>query len=128
MHEKSDIYSLGIVILELITGRPVVIGTEDKRHILQWANFLLATGDIRSIVDPKLKGMYEINSAWKALEVAIACASPTSYRRPNMAHVLAELTECLVAEKARTEGLEDAGSKDLLEVNPGDLIVELGPR
>ncbi|XP_027154979.1 probable LRR receptor-like serine/threonine-protein kinase At2g28960 [Coffea eugenioides] len=128
LHEKSDIYSLGIVILELITGRPVIIGTEDKRHILQWANFLLATGDIGSIVDPKLKGMYEINSAWKALEVAMACASPTSYRRPNMAHVLAELTECLAAEKARTEGLEDTGSQDLLEVNPGVLDVELGPR
>ncbi|CDP05358.1 unnamed protein product [Coffea canephora] len=128
LHEKSDIYSLGIVILELITGRPVIIGTEDKRHILQWANFLLATGDIGSIVDPKLKGMYEINSAWKALEVAMACASPTSYRRPNMAHVLAQLTECLAAEKARTEGLEDTGSQDLLEVNLGVLGVELGPR
>lgn len=127
LHEKSDIYSLGIVILELITGRPVITGTEDKRHIMQWANFLLATGDIGSMVDPRLKGSYEINSAWKALELAMACASPTSYRRPNMGHVLAELAECLVAEKARTQGpVQD--TKDLLEVNQGSLDIELGPR
>ncbi|KAL3521399.1 hypothetical protein ACH5RR_019548 [Cinchona calisaya] len=128
LHEKSDIYSLGIVILELITGRPVIMGIEEKRHITQWANFLLATGDIGSIVDPKLKGMYDTNSVWKALEVAMACASRTSYRRPNMAHVLAELAECLVAEKARLGGQGDPDSRNLLEVNLEVLDIELGPR
>ncbi|KAL3521398.1 hypothetical protein ACH5RR_019547 [Cinchona calisaya] len=128
LHEKSDVYGFGIVILELITGRPVIMGNEEKRHILQWANFLLATGDIGSIVDPKLKGMYDTNSVWKALELAMACAAPTSYRRPNMAHVLAEIAECLLAEKARSEGQEETDSRDLLEVHPEVLDIELGPR
>ncbi|CAI9092001.1 OLC1v1027130C1 [Oldenlandia corymbosa var. corymbosa] len=127
LNEKSDAYSFGIVLLELITGRPAISGTDEKRHIMQWVSHFVAAGDIAGIVDPKLKGIYDTNSAWKALEVALACASPTSLKRPTMADVITELKECLVAQKLNIES-ETTDESALLEVNPEILESEVGPR
>lgn len=132
MNEKSDTYSLGIVILELITGRPVISQNEDKRHIIQWVSFLVATGDIKSIVDPKLNEYeFNINSVWKALEIALSCASPVSFRRPTMAQVLTELHECFEAEKSRIEeeGLPTIRNSEAFPVaNSEFLSMTLDPR
>jgi hypothetical protein len=42
---------------------------------------MLAKGDIKNIVDPRLCENFNINSAWKAVEIAMACVSPTSAKR-----------------------------------------------
>ncbi|OMO66426.1 hypothetical protein COLO4_30554 [Corchorus olitorius] len=103
--EKSDVYSFGVVLLEIITNRPVIARTVDEpTHISSWVGSKLANGDIDSIVDSRLKGEYEINSVWKAIEVAMACLSPASSRRPTMNYVVTELSECLLAEIKRTRG------------------------
>ncbi|GLT72851.1 hypothetical protein SLA2020_447500 [Shorea laevis] len=34
--EKSDVYSFGIVLLEIITSRPVIARTNERTHISQW--------------------------------------------------------------------------------------------
>ena len=62
-----------------------------------------------NIVDSRLQGDFDINSAWKALETAISCIPPTSIQRPNMSQVLVELKECLETEIAhgRTSKLEE---------------------
>ncbi|CAI9092003.1 OLC1v1027137C6 [Oldenlandia corymbosa var. corymbosa] len=127
LHEKSDVYSLGVVMLEVITGRPAIVGMVEKRNIVQWVTYLVATGDIASIVDPKLKRMYDVNSAWKALEVAMACTSYSSAKRPTMAQVITELKDCLDAQKVCSEG-QDTHQSFLLEVNPQILEIEIGPR
>ncbi|XP_019154817.1 PREDICTED: putative leucine-rich repeat receptor-like protein kinase At2g19210 isoform X2 [Ipomoea nil] len=119
--EKSDVFSFGIVILELISGRPTVIMNDKKPHIIQWVNFFVETGDIRKIIDPKLKGEFEVDCVWKALELAMACASPTSNRRPNMDYVVTKLKECLSAEKAR----KDEGNDD--QVFYSEQVLELMP-
>ncbi|KAL4291915.1 hypothetical protein GQ457_14G006630 [Hibiscus cannabinus] len=77
--EKSDVYSFGVVLLEIITGQPPIMRTEDESglHIRQWANSKLVEGDIQNIVDNRLQGDFDVNSAWKALEIAMACLSPT---------------------------------------------------
>nr|GMD55575.1 putative leucine-rich repeat receptor-like protein kinase At2g19210 [Ipomoea batatas] len=129
--EKSDVYSFGIVILELISGRPSIVMNDVKPHIIQWANFFLETGDIRKIIDPRLKEEFEVNCVWKALELAMACTSPISIKRPNMGYVVTELKECLTAEKARREGNEEAFySEEVLEVMPiaRDNNSIIGPR
>lgn len=97
-------YSFGVVLLEIITSRPVIANTEEHKHISQWVGFMLAQGDIKHIVDPRLHGDLEVTSAWKAVEIAMACVSHSSSRRPNMNRVVMELKECLAMETARTKG------------------------
>ncbi|KAK0596635.1 hypothetical protein LWI29_017586 [Acer saccharum] len=122
--EKSDVYSFGVVLLELITGKPIILKSLDNSnsHISQWVSFNLAKGDIRSTVDPRMKGDFNINSVWKAVEIAMACVSQTSSRRPTMNHVVMELNECLATETARRKEnaneFETGDSVEMMTVNP----------
>ncbi|GMN37093.1 hypothetical protein TIFTF001_006534 [Ficus carica] len=100
--EKSDVFSFGVVLLEIITGRPAVSRTHDERiHIIQWVNSMLANGDIKSIAGPSLNGDFETNSVWKAVELAMACVSQSSAKRPNMSQVVTELKNCFEVEIGR---------------------------
>jgi hypothetical protein len=69
---------------------------------------VLAKGDIEGTVDPRLHGNFNIKSAWKAVEIALDCLSPTSTKRPTMTQVVDILNECLSLELARRkEGHKD---------------------
>ncbi|TXG46509.1 hypothetical protein EZV62_027989 [Acer yangbiense] len=94
-----------------------ILGMEIKRDrvkdktvadILSWEKRLqIATeaaqeGDIKNVVDPRLQGDFDMNSAWRAVEVAMACVSQTSAKRPTMNQVVIDLNESLAIEIART--------------------------
>ncbi|KAF7847462.1 hypothetical protein BT93_L2944 [Corymbia citriodora subsp. variegata] len=99
LRQKSDIYSFGIVLLELITGQPAIIGSsEDSRHILHWVTPLVERGDIQSIVDPRLNDQFNIGSARKAVDIAMSCVPTKVVQRANVNRVLSELKECLTVE------------------------------
>nr|KYP54116.1 Receptor-like protein kinase At3g21340 family [Cajanus cajan] len=95
-NKKSDIYSFGIILFELITGQHALSRTPEKNvHILEWVIPMVETGDVHNIVDPRLKEEFNINSAWKAVEIALSCISPATAERPDISQILAELKECL---------------------------------
>ncbi|KAL0709971.1 hypothetical protein Bca4012_016949 [Brassica carinata] len=98
--EKSDVYSFGIVLLEMITNQPVINQTSNNSHITQWVGFKLNRGDIAEIMDPNLHKDYDFNSAWRALELAMLCANPSSSKRPSMSQVIHEIKECIVCAKS----------------------------
>ncbi|KAF8015003.1 hypothetical protein BT93_H0711 [Corymbia citriodora subsp. variegata] len=98
LNKKSDVYSFGIVLFELITGRPAIMRSRDgsaSMHILEWLSPIVERGDIQSIMDPRLQGEFDINSAWKAVEIAMSCTRPMAIQRPDINHALAELKESL---------------------------------
>ncbi|XVE52000.1 hypothetical protein DITRI_Ditri02bG0085200 [Diplodiscus trichospermus] len=127
--EKSDVYSFGVVLLEIITNRPVITRTIDEpTHISNWVGSMLSNGDIENIVDSRLKGEFEINSVWKAIEVAMACLSPASSKRPTMNYVVMELSECLLAEIKRTRGVVDEDESEsfsMVSLNFGSEITPI---
>ncbi|KAL1210939.1 putative LRR receptor-like protein kinase [Cardamine amara subsp. amara] len=112
LSEKSDVYSFGIVLLEIVTNQPVIDKNRERPHINEWVAFMLTSGDIRSIVDPKLMEDYDKNCVWKVVELALACVNPSSNRRPTMPHVVMELNECLALEIQRKQGSQDTYTKD----------------
>lgn len=89
--------------MRIITGKPTNVSTEDTQtHVSGWVSQLISiSGDVKSIVDRRLEGEYDINSAWMAIELALSCVSPTSATRPNMSQVVADLKQCLEMEIAR---------------------------
>ncbi|XP_031268923.1 LRR receptor-like serine/threonine-protein kinase IOS1 [Pistacia vera] len=125
--EKSDIYSFGVVLLEIITSKPVIEKALERTHISLWVGSMLAKADIRNIVDTRLQGDLDINSGWKAVEIAMACVSPTSTKRPTMNQVVTELNECLAIEIAHKKVGNDTESKDSIELTNSDFHTELSP-
>ncbi|KAF3962683.1 hypothetical protein CMV_012834 [Castanea mollissima] len=125
--EKSDVYSFGVVLLEIITNRPVIERSKERTHISQWVSSMLAKGDIKNIVDPKLDGNYNVNSVWKAVEIAMLCLSPTSSKRPTMDQVVAELKECVETELAQRKDRHEDESKDSFDMININVTTALNP-
>jgi hypothetical protein len=113
--------------LEMITGRPAIERSTERTHISQWVSFMLAEGDIKNIVDPRLRENFNINSAWKAVEIAMACVSPTSAKRPTMSEAVVELKECLATKLTRTKEVQEGESTDSIEIINMNLTTELNP-
>nr|POF00243.1 putative lrr receptor-like serine/threonine-protein kinase [Quercus suber] len=124
--EKSDVYGFGVVLLEIITSRPAIERSYENTHISQWVRMMLDRGDIQNIVDPRLGGDFNVNSAWKAVEIAMACVSTTSSNRPPMSEVVVRLKECLTSEIIKRENFEGESnySVDIVNMN---MIKESNP-
>ncbi|KAL5231450.1 hypothetical protein ABZP36_030226 [Zizania latifolia] len=95
---KSDVYSFGVVLLELVTGKPAVLHGLENSSIIQWVQQRLARGDIEGVVDARMHGDHDINSVWKAVDIALKCTMQASVQRPAMTDVVALLQECLELE------------------------------
>ncbi|XP_057734950.1 probable LRR receptor-like serine/threonine-protein kinase At1g05700 isoform X2 [Arachis stenosperma] len=112
--EKSDVYSFGVVLLRIITGQAVIMVREDMiHHISQRVNSMVAEGDITKIVDSRLQGDFDSNSAWRVVEIAMASVSAISVERPYMSDIVKELKECLAAELARKHNSCELQNEDL---------------
>ncbi|MQM03796.1 hypothetical protein Taro_036596 [Colocasia esculenta] len=109
LNEKSDVYSFGIVLLEIVTGRPVFSRWPERTHITQWVQSRLESGGINIVVDTRLCGDYDINSAHKMLEIAMACTSASSIRRMTMSSVMIKLKECLEIDVTGESITDDSG-------------------
>ncbi|KAL1806073.1 hypothetical protein ACET3Z_029141 [Daucus carota] len=98
--EKSDVYSFGIVLLEIITGRPAIGIDEEREHIVQWVRSRVEEGNIKVVVDSRIRENVDVNSVWKAVEIAMSCVSIASDNRPPMNFVVTHLKESLSTELA----------------------------
>ncbi|KAL9309383.1 putative transferase, protein kinase RLK-Pelle-LRR-I-1 family [Arabidopsis thaliana] len=127
LSEKSDVYSFGVVLLEIVTNQPVIDKTRERPHINEWVALMLTKGDIKSIVDPKLMEDYDTNGAWKIVELALSCVNPSSNRRPTMAHVVTELSECVAFENARRQGSEEMYTRGSTDFSHTSSASEFAP-
>ncbi|XP_042465203.1 probable LRR receptor-like serine/threonine-protein kinase At1g05700 isoform X3 [Zingiber officinale] len=100
LNEKSDVYSYGVVLLELITGLPPILPGTENVHLVQWMLQGLDRGNIEDVVDPRLEGEYDINSVWKCIDIALKCTAHRSQQRPNMTEVVMQLKESLELENS----------------------------
>ncbi|KAM3411930.1 hypothetical protein ACQJBY_003540 [Aegilops geniculata] len=101
---KSDVYSFGVVLLVLVTGKPPTMHNPRSIDIIEWVQQRLSKGNIEGVVDVRMLGDNDINSMWKAADIALKCTAHASARRPNMTDVVLQLQECLKLEEDHAGG------------------------
>lgn len=92
--EKSDVYSYGVVVLEVLTGKqPIDPTIPDGLHVVDWVRRRKC--DSSEVLYPSLRGRpdSEAEEMLQALGVALLCVNPTPDERPTMKDVAAMLKE-----------------------------------
>lgn len=91
--EKSDVYSYGVVVLEVLTGKqPIDPTIPEGLHIVDWVRQKRGGTEV---LDPSLQPRPdpEIQVMMQTLGVAMLCVHPSPKDRPTMKDVAAMLKE-----------------------------------
>uniref|UniRef100_M4DQI9 non-specific serine/threonine protein kinase n=1 Tax=Brassica campestris TaxID=3711 RepID=M4DQI9_BRACM len=91
--DKSDVFSFGIMLLELITGRrPVDLSGEMEDSLVDWARPLCMNaaqdGEYGELVDPFLENQYEPYEMARMVACAAAAVRHSGRRRPKMSQIV----------------------------------------
>ncbi|XP_028956126.2 probable LRR receptor-like serine/threonine-protein kinase At1g53440 [Malus sylvestris] len=88
--DKADVYSFGIVVLEIISGKKNSTQQTNAEgfYILDWAHVLKSEGNLMNLVDPKLSSEFNNEEMLATINVALHCCNSTSKLRPTMSAVV----------------------------------------
>ncbi|GKV45296.1 hypothetical protein SLEP1_g52401 [Rubroshorea leprosula] len=91
--DKADVYSFGIVALEVISGMSNTSSwtKEDSFYLPDWALLLKEKGSLLEFVDPRLGSDYNKTEVMKMINVALLCTNPAPTARPAMSSVVSML-------------------------------------
>jgi serine/threonine protein kinase len=91
--EKADIYSLGVLILVIVSGRrPLHVLASpmklEKANLISWCRHLAQAGNILELVDERLKDDYNKDQASLCINLALACLQKLPELRPDIGEIV----------------------------------------
>ncbi|XP_019169320.1 PREDICTED: L-type lectin-domain containing receptor kinase IX.1-like [Ipomoea nil] len=88
--KESDVYSFGIVALEIATGKRAIIVNEPEgvKTLVEWVWDLYGMGKLLEAVDPKLYGNFDEQEMEQLMMIGLWCAHPDSTCRPKISQAL----------------------------------------
>ncbi|BAS79962.1 cold-responsive protein kinase 1 isoform X1 [Oryza sativa Japonica Group] len=97
--KKADVYSFGVLILEIISGRRMSQTIRSGMFLVRQAWMLHEQGSLLDMVDPSMKGGYPEEEALKFIKVALACTQAKPCSRPTMRQVVKLLSRPVCLEE-----------------------------
>ncbi|CAL2267604.1 unnamed protein product [Prunus armeniaca] len=91
--EKSDVFSFGVVLLEVLCARPAIDTTlpRDQMNLAEWGMLCKKKGLLEQIVDSSIKNQIDPSSFRNFSETAEKCLQEDANDRPTMGDVLWDL-------------------------------------
>lgn len=108
---KSDVYCLGVVLLELLTGKfpsQYLTNAKGGTDVVLWATSAIAEGREAELLDPAIVAgaKQSVPEMKRLLRVGVECVEPDPDRRPEVGKAAAKIEE--VANAHAAAGAEKA--------------------
>ncbi|GJW10339.1 kinase-like domain, phloem protein 2-like protein [Tanacetum coccineum] len=98
---KSDIYSFGIVLFELLCARKSVSDDQDNKYLAPVAIYHYRENELDGIIDPDLWKQMDPRSFNIFAETAYNCLNEERSQRPNIYEIVTRLEKALALELER---------------------------
>ena len=114
LSDKSDVYSLGVVLLEVLCARKALNQKleEEEWNLAHWARKCIERGTINEIIDPYLKGKIAPLCFKMFMQIAESCTRDQGIQRPPMGDVVEKLKLALELQEnadAEKESINTGG-------------------
>ncbi|KAI5074236.1 hypothetical protein GOP47_0010197 [Adiantum capillus-veneris] len=106
--DKKDVYNFGVVLLEVLVGRPLTSrsdGGNGKTKLME--SFMAEQGSRLEAIDPKILGGCNMESLETVLEITVKCLSEDMFGRPSMEDVLWNLQYALQVQDSSNGGSQE---------------------
>ncbi|KAJ0794526.1 putative transferase [Helianthus annuus] len=87
---KSDIYAMGVVLLESISGRRAFDPNlpEGQQNLVEWSTLSQSNRrNVKEIIDPRLEHNYPLHGVSECVSLALKCVANKPKNRPSSEEV-----------------------------------------
>ncbi|KAK1555340.1 hypothetical protein Q3G72_025119 [Acer saccharum] len=103
--EKADVYSFGVLALEIASGRNNANSRAKKECVclLEVAFDLQQNGNLMEIVDPKLEDKFNKEEAERMIKVGLLCSNADPALRPTMSEAVSMLEAQITVQEVASD-------------------------
>jgi serine/threonine protein kinase len=88
---KTDVFSFGILLLEIMSGRKAIDVQHSPPSVVEWAVPLLRKGKVAALFDPRVSPPRDPATRKDLAALAASCVRSCRERRPSMADIVERL-------------------------------------